>query len=206
MHNPPPQGHAIGRRHVGARLTGAAGTSVDNPAARARGEGAGLQHGALAPHSAATDSAQRVLRQFRQVFNIVKSHLLQLERQAGVGGAQVWALSVIRDRPGLGVNELAQALDVRQPTASNLVKVLVAQQRVAARRDGPDRREVQLHLLPGGARLLQRAPGPFVGVLPQALAALPAEALQRLEQDLAALIARLHTDAQAAARHPPDPD
>ncbi len=77
------------------------------------------------------EAATRVLRQFRQVFNAVKTHFQQVERQAGVGGAQVWALSVVRERPGIGMNDLARALDVRQPTASNLVQV--------TRRSGPGR-------------------------------------------------------------------
>ncbi len=139
-----------------------------------------------------------MLRQFRQVFNAVKTHFQQVERQAGVGGAQVWALSVVRDCPGIGMNGLARALDVRQPTASNLVKSLVEQDLVEVRRDERDRRAVRLHLRPAGARVLRRAPGPFSGVLPKALASLDAKMLQRLEQDLSALITGLGTDDSAA--------
>lgn len=143
-------------------------------------------------------SATRVLRQFRLVFNAIKTHFQQVEKQAGVGGAQVWALSVIRDRPGLGVNELARAMDVRQPTASNLVRTLVDQDLVEVQKDTRDRRAVQLHLRPGGLRVLKRAPGPFSGVLPQALANLDAETLERLEADLNKLIASLGADAAGA--------
>ncbi|MEO8280578.1 MAG: MarR family transcriptional regulator, partial [Ideonella sp.] len=87
-----------------------------------------------------------MLRQFRLVFNAIKTHFQQVEKLAGVGGAQVWALSVIRDRPGIGVNELARAMDVRQPTASNLVRTLVEQDLAEVRKDMRDRRSVQLHL------------------------------------------------------------
>jgi DNA-binding MarR family transcriptional regulator len=139
----------------------------------------------------------RVLQQFRVVFNAVKTHFQQVERKAGVGGAQVWALSVIRDRPGLGVNDLAAALSVRQPTASNLVKSLAAQGLVEARREGADRRSVQLHILPPARAVLRRAPGPFAGVLPDALAALDEDTLLRLEQDLARLIGKLGADEKA---------
>lgn len=144
------------------------------------------------------ESATRVLRQFRLVFNSVKKHFQQVEKKAGVGGAQVWALSVIRQRPGIGVNDLASAMDVRQPTASNLVKSLVDQELIEVRKNERDRRAVQLHLRPGGTRVLRRAPGPFSGVLPQALAGLDAERLERLEIDLAVLIAALNADASAA--------
>lgn len=132
------------------------------------------------------------------MFNAVKSHFQQVEKKAGVGGAQVWALSIVRDRPGLGVNALAQAMDVRQPTASNMVRTLVDQGLLEVRRDGADRRAVQLHLLPPAHQVLKRAPGPFVGVLPQALDSLDEATLLRLESDLARLIQRLGADDKAA--------
>ncbi|MDH5538308.1 MAG: MarR family winged helix-turn-helix transcriptional regulator [Rhizobacter sp.] len=154
------------------------------------------------PVAAATDpkgeASTRVLRQFRVVFNAVKTHFQQVEKRVGVGGAQVWALHVIRERPGIGVGDLAQAMDVRQPTASNLVKSLADQELIEVRKEGPDRRAVQLHVLPAGVRILRRAPGPFTGVLPQALASLDAATLARLEQDLNKLIAVLDADEQAA--------
>ncbi len=144
------------------------------------------------------DPAQRVLRQFRLVFNSVKTHFQQVERRAGLGGAQVWALSIIRDQPGVGVNGLAGAMDVRQPTASNLVKSLLDQGHIESRKEGADRRAVQLYLQPSGAEVLQRTPGPFSGVLPQVLATLDGETLQRLERDLAALIRALEPDERGA--------
>jgi DNA-binding MarR family transcriptional regulator len=143
------------------------------------------------------ESPTRVLQQFRIVFNAVKAHFQQVERKAGVGGAQVWALSIVRDRPGLGVNELARALSVRQPTASNLVKSLSQQGLIEVRREGADRRAVQLHILPAGRGVLRRVPGPFAGVLPEALATLDPATLQRLEADLDALIKVLGVDERA---------
>ncbi len=141
--------------------------------------------------------AIRVLRHFRVVFNAVKSHFREVEKKAGVAGAQLWALSVIRDTPGLGVNELARAMDVHQSTASNLVRSLVEQELVAAKKKGMDRRTVQLHLLPAGTRVLRRAPGPFTGVLPKALGALDAQTLMRLDKDLGKLIASLNGKKRA---------
>ena len=65
-----------------------------------------------------------MLRQFRVVFNAVRTHFQQVEKKVGIGGAQVWALSVIRRTPGAGVNSLAQAMNIHQSTASNLVRQL----------------------------------------------------------------------------------
>ena len=141
----------------------------------------------------------RVLQQFRIVFNAVKTHFQQVERQAGVGGAQVWALSIIRDKPGIGVNGLASALNIRQPTASNLVRNLVLQSLIEVRREGTDRRAVQLHATPVGRKMLRRSPGPFAGVLPQALAELDPQVLERMHQDLTNLIRHLDADESAAS-------
>src|SRR3954470_752075 len=116
--------------------------------------------------------ATRVLRQFRVVFNAVKAHFRQVEREAGVGGAQLWALSVIEQRPGIGVTELSRELDIHQSTASNLLKSLVERGLVATSREGMDRRSVALRILPAGVDVLRSAPMPFTGVLPDALSSL----------------------------------
>ena len=42
-------------------------------------------------------AAARVLQQFRQIFNAVKTHFQQVEKKVGVGGAQVWALAVMKE-------------------------------------------------------------------------------------------------------------
>lgn len=153
---------------------------------------------ALAPEGAELDASSRVLRQFRIVFNAVKTHFQQMERQAGVSGAQVWALHVVHERPGVGVSELARAMDVRQPTASLFVKALVRQRLIEVRRAGTDRRAVQLHVTPEGREVLLKTPGPFTGVLPQALAALDPQTLARLELDLGKLIHQLGANESAA--------
>jgi DNA-binding MarR family transcriptional regulator len=143
--------------------------------------------------------ATRVLRQFRIVFNAVKTHFRQVERDAGVGGAQLWALSVIERMPGIGATGLARELDIHQSTASNLVKGLVERGMVAANREGSDRRSVALRVLPAGVEVLARAPVPFAGVLPDALASLDPAMLVRLEQDLGRLIERLEADEASAS-------
>ena len=145
------------------------------------------------------EPAARVLRRFRSVFNAVKTHFQQVEKKAGVGGAQVWALSVIQQQPDIGVGGLAKAMDVHQTTASNLVKAMVASDLVVARRQASDRRATQLRLTPAGARVLKKAPGPFAGVLPQALATLDLETLTRLDSDLGKLLEVLQADERGAS-------
>ena len=144
-----------------------------------------------------SELATQVLRRFRVVFNAIKTHFRQIEKDTGIGGAQVWALGVVRAHPGIGVNDLARAMDVHQSTASNLVKSLVERQLVVAVKDGVDRRAVTLRILPAGRKLLRTTPGPFTGVLPEALASLDTRTLSRLDRDLGQLIAALEADERA---------
>ena len=151
------------------------------------------------PSADTEQAAIQVLRQFRQVFNAVKSHFQQVEKTVGMGGAQVWALSIVRDQPGIGVGALARAMSIHQSTASNLVRTLIEREMVVAVKQGADRRAVQLNLLPAGAKVLRNAPGPFAGLLPDALKSLPPETLARLQVDLAQLIVVIAADEAGAS-------
>jgi DNA-binding MarR family transcriptional regulator len=139
----------------------------------------------------------KVLRRFRVVFNAVRTHFRHMEKQAGLGGAQVWALSLIKTKPGIGMGEIAASMEIHQSTASNLIKVLLNKELIRAEKSPHDRRNVQLTILPAGSRLLKKVPGPFEGVLPQALANLSGETLQRLDEDLRQLIGLLNADEAA---------
>ena len=157
------------------------------------------------PEEAANDGEDisiSVLRQFRQVFNAVKSHFQQVEKTVGMGGAQVWALSVVREHPGIGVGALARAMSIHQSTASNLVRTLIDREMVVAVKQGTDRRAVQLNLLPAGAKVLKNSPGPFAGLLPDALKSLPPETLERLHGDLEQLIVAVASDEIVSAPMP----
>jgi DNA-binding MarR family transcriptional regulator len=151
---------------------------------------------AAAADAAQLDSAHKVLRRFRVVFNAVKAHFRAVETKVGVSGAQLWALSVIHAHPGVGVNALARAMDVHQSTASNLVRALQEAGMVQSARGGEDRRAVQLQLTARGQKALARAPGPFEGILPDALQKLDEKTLARLDQDLAKLIQLLDVHAR----------
>jgi DNA-binding MarR family transcriptional regulator len=144
------------------------------------------------------DPAVQALRRFRQIYAAVRTHFRQVEQLTGTGAAQLRALSLLRERPGLRVSELAQAMDVHQSTASNLVKALVERQLVLATRSDSDARVQQLRLLPAGDKILQRLQGHYIGVLPQALQSLPPEVLARLNADLDLLLEAMQADDSAA--------
>lgn len=148
-------------------------------------------------HTTPPDEAAQVLRQFRVVFNAVRHHFLQVEKQVGIGGAQVWALSTIAGQPGIGVTDLARAMDIHQSTASNLVRQLVKKGLARTEKSALDKRNVHLHVEAAGAELLKRAPGPHVGVLPAALQKMPSDSLGQLHAQLGLLIKALAVDEQA---------
>lgn len=139
-----------------------------------------------------------LLQQFRVVLKAVKSHFQQVERITGVGGSQVWALSLVAQKPGMTVGDLARALSVRQPTASVLARQLVQARLLESVPNPLDRRSVQLFATAAGQLLLERAPLPFSGVLPKALAELDNTAQRRMIADMGALIRAMGADPGGA--------
>jgi DNA-binding MarR family transcriptional regulator len=159
---------------------------------------AGGKSAARATSPRKQDAAVQALRRFRIVFNAVRAHFRAVETEAGISGAQLWALSVIRNEPGIAVGELARAMDVHQSTASNLLRALQEAGMVMSDRIGEDRRQVQLTVTPKGLQALAVAPGPFTGILPVALRRLDPAVLVRLNRDLDLLVAELHSSRRAA--------
>lgn len=144
------------------------------------------------------DAPDILLQQFRVVLKAVKSHFRRVEAVTGIGGSQVWALSVVAESPGIGVSELARRLSVRQPTASVLVRHLVQHRMLETVPNPNDRRSLQLYATAAGQLLLQRSPQPFSGVLPKALGQLDTATQERMVQDMARLIQVMGADADAA--------
>jgi DNA-binding MarR family transcriptional regulator len=105
---------------------------------------------------------------------------------------------VVKAHPGIGMGGVASQMEIHQSTASNLVKTLLGKELISLTKAPDDRRNVRLKILPARSRLLKKGPGPFEGVLPQALGQLDAQTLTRLDQDLGALITLLRADESAA--------
>lgn len=149
-------------------------------------------------HPAMDDHAARVLRQFRLIFNTVRRHFQTIEKQSGIGGAQVWALSLVAQNQGVGVTQLAELMDIHQSTTSNLVRSLIKSGLLHSEKSSTDRRVVELYVLPEGLKLLKKISGPFAGVLPHALQRMDNVTLLQLDHNLSALITRLEVDEKAA--------
>ena len=143
-----------------------------------------------------------VLKLFRVIFQSVNRHSHEVERKAGIGGAQLWALAEISGRPRITVTELAKAMSIHQSTASNLLDKLVSQNYVARDRSDEDRRVVLLTLTQRGEDILHKAPLPHRGVLSDALLKMNEHDLAALQQSLETLIAQLEFKQLKGAYEP----
>jgi len=149
----------------------------------------------------AAQSAE-VLKQFRVIFRSVKKHFQVIERKCGIGGSQLWALGTISANPGIRVSDLARTLSIHQSTASNLVEQMVRLGLILRERDEEDQRVVRLRATARGAVLIERAPQPLTGVLPDALSNLAPADLQALRSSLARLLDVMQVRDESATHTP----
>ncbi|APW43547.1 MarR family winged helix-turn-helix transcriptional regulator [Rhodoferax saidenbachensis] len=151
------------------------------------------------PSASQTDNAALALRRFRVVFNAVRTHFRHVEKETGLGGAQVWALSLIQQNPGMGVGEVSAKMDIHQSTASNLIKILVKKDLLTLSKSDGDKRAVELRVTAEGKKAIKKIPGPFEGVLPEALRQLDDATLASLNRDLEKLMHVLEADEDAGS-------
>ncbi len=142
-------------------------------------------------------SSRRVLLQFRVIANAVRSSARPVGATHPVADRNLLALSAIDQSPGMGVNDLANALGVRQPTASQVVKALARLHLVEVERDRRDRRAVTIHVSDDGLAVLRCLPAhfDFGDRLPEALTQLDGALLLRLESGLTNLVQALTRSA-----------
>lgn len=151
---------------------------------------------------AATVLSLETLKQFRIIFKSVNRHFHEIEKAVGIGGAALWALAEVAESDNITVSKLATAMSIHQSTASNLVDKLVSDNYLNRVKDTVDRRVVRLSLTAHGQQVLQRAPLPHKGILPDALMRLNTASLQMLNKHLNELIQRMDAKQASAAFEP----
>jgi len=142
------------------------------------------------------------LQCFRTVFGSARTHDAEVRRRTGIAGSQLWALAEIGSTDGLSVNGLAERMALHQTTASNLVNALAEQGLIRRQRDAADQRVVRLRISIEGKRLLLSAPGPYPGLLVDALRRVDGAELERLHESLSILIGIMRRTAASAAGEP----
>lgn len=142
------------------------------------------------------------LKKLRIVIRAAQRHSAWVEKQCGVSGAQLWILQELEDEPGLRVGQIANRLAVHQTTVSNLLDSLEKRGLIVKERDPDDQRAVRISLSPAGAELLDKAPRPARGLLPEALHHLDAEQLAVLNQGLEYMLKSIGTLDEAYGLQP----
>jgi MarR family transcriptional regulator, organic hydroperoxide resistance regulator len=159
----------------------------------------GIQAGNGSETSHRNVAEAQALQSLRLIYASARWHDAQVRRSVAISGSQLWALSEIARREGVGVNDLAERMALHQTTASNLANALVKKGLIRRLRDGSDRRFVHLHITSEGRRTLTQSPGPHPGLLVDALRKIDSQHLQRLRRDLAALIRLMRRTTVRAA-------
>lgn len=143
-----------------------------------------------------------VLGLFRVIFKSASKHFEEIEKSVGITGAQLWALSEVADAPGITVTNLARAMSLHQSTTSNLIDKMEVKGLVVRTRSDDDRRVVKVHPTKEGLAILTSAPGPFKGILPDALMRMGENDLLAIRDNLASLVSMLEHKSDAAASEP----
>jgi DNA-binding MarR family transcriptional regulator len=142
------------------------------------------------------------LAKLRVIFSSAKKHFYEVEARCGVSGAQLWTLMELSTKPGLRVSDLAQLLSIRNSTASNMLDRLELRDLIRRERKDKDQRIVRLFLTSAGEKIVEMAPKPVRGVVPDALSHIELPALSALDTNLDALISKLKIKDTAAVLKP----
>jgi DNA-binding MarR family transcriptional regulator len=133
-------------------------------------------------------AAMEALQKLRVLIRAAQRHSTWIEKQCGVSGAQLWVMQELREAPGLRVGQVAEKLAIHQTTASNLLDALSKRGLVSKERDSADQRVVTLQLSRKGQAVLEKAPKPARGLLPEGLRRLDEKELKGLNKGLEALL------------------
>ena len=104
-----------------------------------------------------TDS-QRILDTIRRLVRMLRVSDRSAQSQLGISGAQLFVLRVLRNTPGLSLNELASRTRTDQSSVSVVVGRLVDAGLLNRQRDDRDARRLILNLTPKGSALIDQAP------------------------------------------------
>jgi len=109
------------------------------------------------------------------------------DRAAGIGPAQLSALSVLVFGGSMSLGELAAAEQVRPPTMVRIVRSLTDEGLVKARADKQDRRKIKISVTARGRELMLRARQRRVQALAERITGLDEREQDRLQGALAVL-------------------
>ena len=158
------------------------------------------------PKSAQQHSSElshlEILQKFRIIVSAAQKYSQRVEKQLGVTGAQLWIMKEIDVTPGLRVGEVAKKLAIHQTTASNLLDALEKKVMICKSRQETDQRIVNLTLTEKGRLLMQKAPEPVRGLLPEALSQMKSDDLMLLGESMNILLQSIQQVDEEFAMQP----
>lgn len=151
-----------------------------------------------------TAVAEEAFRLILRLVRMVQSGMQSISPGQDLSGSQLWALWQISAQPGLRVAGLAEALHIRQSTASNLLDKLESRGLVRRERSTSDQRVVRLYLTESAVNMVTDIPGPMQGRLRHRLRKMPAPIVQGLLEGLSSVLDTLGKSAPAPSNPPAD--
>ena len=174
-------------------------TAQNRKAARPdRGAGAD----AKTADSAHERKALGALQKLREIIKTAQDQFQSTSERAAISGSQAWALSEIARRPGVIVSELGKVMAIHPSTTSNMLDKMQKRGLIRRERIDSDQRVVRLFVTDEGETLLRELPGPARGLLPDTLARLSSEELDRVDSALALILERLERRERHAGYTP----
>ncbi|MDX1570356.1 MAG: MarR family transcriptional regulator [Xanthomonadales bacterium] len=102
---------------------------------------------------------QEILTALRRIIRATDLHSQELSRRCGLTGPQLVVLDCLaRLDQGITVSELAESVELSQPTVTGIVNRLERRVMVNRRRSEEDRRRVLVTITDGGLEVLRAAP------------------------------------------------
>ena len=141
---------------------------------------------------------RNVMDSLRLIVRDLRLSAREVERAAGVTGAQLFVMQQLQGDGALSVNDLAERTKTDQSSVSVIVKRLAHAGLVARKPSKADARRVELRLTPKGRAVLARAPETTQTRLIAALGRLPPRELEGLRTSLAALVRQMGLGEKAA--------
>ncbi|HEY1958768.1 MAG TPA: MarR family transcriptional regulator [Polyangiaceae bacterium] len=144
------------------------------------------------------DDSRSVMDSLRLIVRDLRVGAREVERAAGVTGAQLFVLHQLAGDRALSLSDLAERTKTDPSSVSAIVKRLVAARLIVRRASKEDARRAELRLTPAGRRTIGRAPEPSQTRLLAAVARLRARDLAALRKSLRALVREMGLDDEAA--------
>jgi len=140
-----------------------------------------------------------VLQKLRVIIQTAHQHSAKIKNKTGVSGAQLWLLQEVYDEQEIKVGDIATKMALKSTTVSNLIESLVELKLLTKTKDKIDKRIVRLILTAKGKKMVDKAPKPTRGLLPDSLLLMNKKELDKLDIALDSLIAQIsHLDKKSA--------